>query len=362
MLSRLNQLLLAYSLLPSLGAVRLKKLLSNVGDTDSPDSLALQQSLSLSHFQMIQSFLNSHGPLFDQVTALAVVMQKSAMHMCSYLDACYPYLLRQITDYPVFFFYKGDLSVLSMPQIAIVGSRKASQSSLRTAYSLANQLAEQGLVITSGLAYGIDTAAHSGALACQGRTIAVMGAGLDSIYPRQHLAIANQMLERGCWISEYLPGMKPIAANFPRRNRIISGLSQATLVVEARLNSGTLITARMALEQNRDIFAVPGPIEYAGSQGCHLLIKQGAALVENSEDVLCELNLDNYQPPLPASAHALEPVAKEHYFLKFLEYDFLSLDDLCVNSGLSAAQVMTILVELVLQGKVENLADSYKRI
>ena len=362
MLSRLNQLLLAYSLLPGIGSVRLKKLLSNVGSTENPDRLALRQSLSVTHFKMMQNFLCFHGSLCNQVTALAAVMQESRMHMCSYLDARYPYFLRQIPDYPVFFFYKGDISVLSMPQLAIVGSRKASQSSLRTAYSLSNQLAEQGLVITSGLAYGVDSAAHCGALACQGRTIAVMGAGLDCIYPRQHLSIANQMLERGCWISEYLPGTKPIAANFPRRNRIISGLSQATLVVEARVNSGTLITARMALEQNRDVFAVPGPIEYAGSKGCHLLIKQGAALIENSDDILCELNLDNFQRSSPTSAQALLPVAKEHYFLKFMEYDFLTLDYLCLSSGLQAAQVATILVELTLQGKVENLADSYKRI
>jgi DNA processing protein len=364
MLSKLHKLVIAYSLLPGIGRVKLTKLLSAVGYTCSPSLVLLKQLLSASHYSSVNQFLNNSGELFNRVECLDINMQNEAIGMLLITDKLYPYLLKQIPDCPIYFFYKGNLEVLHKPQIAIVGSRKASKSSLRMAYNLSKELSLNGFGITSGLAFGIDCAAHSGALQGSGETIAVMGTGLDTVYPRQHASIANSILENGCWVSEYLFGMKAIASNFPSRNRIISGLSVATIIVEARLNSGTLITARMAIEQNRDVFAVPGPIEYEGSKGCHRLIKDGAALIESSLDVLEELG------PCIGLSHstAVEPdlnqgvLESSPIIFDYLGYDSMSVDELSITSGIDTNKLVPMLIELELDGVIECLADCYKRI
>jgi DNA processing protein len=364
MLSKLHKLVLAYSLLPGIGRVKLTKLLGEVGYTCSPSLVLLKSLLSASNYSAINQFLQSDGALFNRVVQLDNDMHNKDIGMVLVIDKLYPYLLRQIPDRPIYFFYKGHIEVLHKPQVAIVGSRKASKSSLRMAFSLSKELSMNGFAITSGLAFGIDCAAHSGALKGSGETIAVMGTGLDTVYPRQHGSIASSILENGCWVSEYIFGMKAIASNFPSRNRIISGLSVATIVVEARLKSGTLITARMAIEQNRDVFAVPGPIEYEGSKGCHRLIKEGAALIESSLDVLEELGHDislGNSVCVESDQNRAVLEVKPDIF-NYLGFDSMSMDELSIISGIETNKLVPMLIELELDGRIECLADCYKRI
>ncbi|MBL4764072.1 MAG: DNA-protecting protein DprA [Colwellia sp.] len=205
-------------------------------------------------------------------------------------DPLYPYLLKQIYDPPLVIFIQGNKKLLNQSQLAIVGSRSASANGRETAFELAQKLVEVGLVITSGLALGIDAAAHKGALTSNASTIAVVATGLDKVYPARHRTLAQQIIsQHGAIISEFLPGTLPKAGHFPKRNRIISGLSIGVLVVEAALQSGSLITARCALEQNRDVFSIPSTINNSQAKGCHWLIKQGAKLVEEVADILEEL-------------------------------------------------------------------------
>ena len=202
-------------------------------------------------------------------------------------SAEYPALLREITDYPPVLFIKGNPNILETPQLAIVGSRHASKPGLDTTFQFAKSLASGGFTITSGLALGIDGAAHTGALAAQGLTIGVLGCGLHHMYPASHKKLANDMvINGGALISEFPLNAAPQAANFPRRNRIISGLSLGTLVVEATLSSGSLITAKLAAEQGREVFAIPGSIHYPAVKGCHQLIREGATLVETVDHIL----------------------------------------------------------------------------
>ncbi len=198
----------------------------------------------------------------------------------------YPKQLSEIPKPPEILFVSGSIEVLHQPQVAIVGSRNASPIGLETAYSFANELSKAGLVITSGMALGIDGAAHRGALEAHYPTIAVLGTGIDTIYPLRHTTLAEQITKQGAIISEFPLKTTPSPANFPRRNRIISGLSLGTLVVEASTKSGSLITARLAAEQGREVFAIPGSIHNPRAKGCHQLINQGAKLVENIEDIL----------------------------------------------------------------------------
>ncbi len=231
-------------------------------------------------------------------------------HLITLHDARYPTLLREIDDAPPMLFIQGDPTILNLPQIAIVGSRNPSASGRQTATDFAHFLASAGLAITSGLADGIDGAAHQGALETKNSTLAVTGTGLDRVYPAKHRELAHRIAEQGALISELPPGTPPIPANFPRRNRIISGLSLGTLVVEAAQKSGSLITARLATEQGREVFAIPGSIHNPLARGCHALIRQGAKLVETAGDILEELAPllgTAYQPntpiPKPDRAH-----------------------------------------------------------
>ena len=196
-------------------------------------------------------------------------------------DARYPELLKQIADPPSILFVQGDVSLLAKWQIALVGSRNPSASGRDTAYEFSRYLAQDGITINSGLAMGIDAASHQGALAAGGKTIAVIGTGLDRVYPAKHRELAHEIASTGAIVSEFALGTSPRAENFPRRNRIISGLSLGTVVVEAAVKSGSLITARMAMEQGREVFAIPGSIHNPLARGCHQLIRQGAKLVEN---------------------------------------------------------------------------------
>jgi DNA processing protein len=269
----------------------------------------------------------------------------------------YPALLRQIADPPPVLFVQGEVESLSAAQLAVVGSRRATPCGVETAHRLSTELAGCGLVITSGLARGIDAASHRGAISVGGRTVAVAANGLDTVYPRNHRRLAEQVAENGALISEFPPTTAPLAHHFPRRNRLISGLSLGVVVVEAAQRSGSLITARLAGEQGREVFAVPGPIQSPVARGCHHLIRQGAKLVEQASDILEELTIELPARPEkptvydnPKPLRTLDPAHEK--VLESLAYRATSVDLVVERSGLTADTVCSILLALELRGLV----------
>ncbi len=274
-----------------------------------------------------------------------------AHHVLTLADALYPPLLLEIADPPLLLYAQGQLELLAAPALAIVGSRNPSAQGVDNAREFAQHLSQAGVTIVSGMALGIDGAAHEGGLAGRGGTIAVVGTGLDRIYPARHRALAHRIAKDGLLLSEFELGMPPLAENFPRRNRLIAGLSRGTLVVEAALPSGSLITARQALEAGRDVFAIPGSIHSPQSRGCHALIKQGAKLVDSAQDILGELNW----APGPAQAPALATAPVDDALLAALGHDPVTLDALLARTGESAAALNARLLELELEGRVARL-------
>jgi DNA processing protein len=290
--------------------------------------------------------------------------------MCSQ-DPDYPELLRQIPAPPPLLYVHGDTSILGEPQLAMVGSRNPSASGQRTATEFAQHLSAAGLIITSGLALGIDAASHQGALDTGSPTIAVMGTGLDRVYPARNRDLARQIAEQGALISEFPVGTPPLAENFPRRNRIISGLSLGTLVVEAALRSGSLISARNAGEQGREVFAIPGSIHNPLARGCHHLIRQGAKLVETAQDVIDELGIladtcNSLSQPgewddTPGYTRELD--AEYMQLLDNIGFDNTSIDNLVTRSGLTPAEVSSMLLQLEMSGYIaSNPGGLYNRL
>lgn len=311
--------------------------------------------------------------------------QRQGIGLLGWGESAYPEPLRHIQDAPAVLYIRGAPALLARPQVAIVGSRNATRGGLDHARQFAGALAERGYAVTSGLAQGIDGAAHAGALAAGGDTIAVVGTGADVVYPSAHRQLTGQIIEHGVLVSEYPPGTGPKAGHFPRRNRIISGLSRGILVVEAGLRSGSLITARLALEQGREVFAIPGSIHNPLARGCHSLIRQGAKLVETVDDIEEELEAwwnrspagttrtppagagTSPQPELFTSAPE-SPAAPAHLeqreiaVLQALGYDPRSTDQLCVATGLPADQLMQSLLLLEMDGLVESAPGGYLRV
>lgn len=274
-------------------------------------------------------------------------------------DETYPQALLEIADPPTLLYVRGNAELLQKRGLAMVGSRNATPQGLQTAENFAKALAAKGLCIISGLALGIDAAAHRGALAGDGDTVAVIGTGADRIYPARNKELALAIVDRGAVISEFPLGTPAIAANFPRRNRIISGLSRGVLVVEAAPESGSLITARLAGEQGREVFAIPGSIHSPVARGCHKLIKQGAKLVETASDVLEELG--NFE--VPAKQAEPSPRINEDPLLAALGHDPCSLDDLVEYTGKSADQLLPELLILELSGRIATLpGNRYQRL
>ncbi len=277
-------------------------------------------------------------------------------------DTHYPERLKEIHDPPPLLFVHGDPQVLLTPQLAMVGSRNPTSGGERTAFEFAREMARYGISITSGMALGIDAASHQGVLSSGGITIAVMGTGLDRIYPARHKELAEQILENGALISEFPPGTRAEAKNFPRRNRIISGMSFGTLVVEAALRSGSLISARHAMEQGREVFAIPGSIHNPLARGCHRLIRQGAKLVESVTDIMEELTellpsrLDFDIDSEAAPGREEESWFDEEYrgLLNTLGHDPMSIDQLVQLSGLTANAVSSMLLVLELKDIVSS--------
>ncbi|MEJ2141488.1 MAG: DNA-processing protein DprA [Gammaproteobacteria bacterium] len=267
-------------------------------------------------------------------------LEQDQAHILTLDDPRYPALLKEIPDPPAVLYVFGNPEILSYPALAMVGSRHHSPAGKETAREFAHHLSSLGLVITSGMALGIDAASHRGALDAGGRTVAVCGTGLDRVYPARHKELAHQIAENGALVSEFPIGVPPLAANFPRRNRIISGLSLAVLVVEAAVKSGSLITARMALEQGREVLAVPGSIHNPHSRGCNSLIRQGAKLVETAQDVLEELpqiELSN-KTDLEKQSKSTPFQLDESYqqVLESVGYEPTAVDTVVQRSGLTA--------------------------
>ncbi|WP_019528651.1 DNA-processing protein DprA [Dasania marina] len=276
----------------------------------------------------------------------------------------YPALLKQTYDPPPLLYYRGNIDLLNSPQLAMVGSRRSSQQGNKNAHAFAKALAGAGFTVTSGMALGIDTASHQGAMAADGNTLAVLGTGIDIIYPRRNHELYQAIAEQGLIISELPLGSAPLKGHFPRRNRIISGMSLGVLVVEASLKSGSLITAQCALEQGREVFAIPSSIHNIASHGCHTLIRQGAKLVETVEHVLEELT--GWLPPVSEQPQqqTLLPVIslQQQQLLEQLGYDPLPIDLLQQRLNIPITELMATLVQLELEGLVENVGGSYQRV
>lgn len=291
-------------------------------------------------------------------------LREPGHHLVTFHDPLYPPALAEIPDPPLLLYVNGRIEMLARPLVAVVGSRNASVQGRLDAESFAAALSGAGLCVVSGLALGIDTAAHEGALRGPGATIAVVGTGLDRVYPARNRALAHRIAEHGCIVGEYPLGMPPLAPNFPRRNRIISGLAAGVLVIEAAAQSGSLITAQMAAEQGREVFALPGSIHSALAKGCHRLIRDGAQLVETVDEVLAAMRVSPLTSSLtaPSAASAAPPCAPapsndaaDADLLHALGHDPVALDDLLARLGLDAGELGGRLLGLELAGMVAQL-------
>lgn len=352
---------------PHLGTSCLVSLLGEFGSAENilaaDDNDLRQAGVS---GKALDSIRQEPSPLLQQQMSW---LQQPGHHMIACTDPAYPYLLKEIHDPPAVLFVDGDADILGGQQIAIVGSRNPTVTGRKTARLFASQLAESGFIICSGMALGIDYCAHEGALT-SGRTVAVQGCGPDIIYPARHRQLADRIVRNGALVSEFPPGTPPLANHFPRRNRIISGLSQGVLVVEAATNSGSLITARYALEQDREVFAIPGSIQSALSRGCHSLIKQGAKLVETIVDILEELQPElvqqlsmGLQETGNVTSENNDTVDNEYrLLLRYLSHSPQSMDELIELSGLTADTVSSMLLMMEVQGIISSSGGQYTKI
>jgi len=344
---------LKFILTPGLGSEGQRKLLQVFG---SPTAV-LQQPHSTLNQYVRQPVARAIAEGVDEAVLASTAnwLEDPLNRILTVADADYPQALLNIPDPPLLLYVKGRLDLLNTASLAIVGSRNATTQGLRNAEAFAKSASEAGLSVVSGLAQGIDAAAHRGGLQAAGASVAVVGTGLDKVYPASNRELAHQLAQQGCIVSEFPLGTPPLPANFPRRNRIISGLSLGCLVVEASLQSGSLITARMALEQGRDVFAIPGSIHSPQSKGCHSLIKQGAKLVESAQDILEELGY-HHQPI------AADP-STEHPLFDHLGFDPVDTETLSQRSGLTVAELSAILLRLELEGAIAPLPGGrYQRI
>ncbi len=346
---------------PKIGAVALGRLLAldsavNIVRSDQERLMAL----GLTTQQISHIGQSSHA----QVEASLEWQQQDGHHIVTLLDDAYPSLLKQVPSPPTVLFVKGNVEPLSQPQIAMVGSRNASVDGLRHATSFAKALAESGLIVTSGLALGIDGHAHDGALQA-GKTIAVLGSGLECIYPARHKKLASRIAEQGALVSEFQPDTKPHPTHFPRRNRIISGLSVGVFVVEAAQRSGSLITARYAAEQGRDVFALPSSIDAPNSNGGNSLIKSGACLVLTPQDIIEEVEtLVSWSLSQQTTIFTSEAEQEALPFPELMAnvgQQATPVDILAERTHIPVHEVMVQLLELELSGHVVAVPGGYIR-
>ncbi|MFN3582253.1 MAG: DNA-processing protein DprA [Pseudomonas sp.] len=363
-LSDPRQAWLALSMLRGLGQRALRRITESFSspiDALNADLLTLQSlGLPAPLLDSIQRAQQHDAEFSGRMQACLAWLEGDGCHLLALNDSAYPTLLKEISDPPLVLYVQGQLSILQDPQLGMVGTRHPGPHGAATARAFARAFTESGLLVTSGMALGIDAACHQGALDVSGQTVAVWGTGLDNCYPKRHRALAQAIVDHGgALVSEMPPGSGPQPGQFPKRNRIISGLSLGTLVVEASLNSGSLITARLALEQNREVFAMPGSIHNPQARGCHRLLREGATLVETVQDVL-----DVLKVPLQAAiASSSEPAAEpDHPLWRWLSHEPVSADWLSRNSGLAISQVLQGLLELELEDRVQQTPHGYSRL
>lgn len=352
---------LAATYLPGVGPrtfLRWLTLFSNIETLfHAPHEELAQAGLHTKHIHALKN------PNWQAVENDIAWMQASENHLISFADPRYPALLKEMGDAPLVLYLRGSPAVLACKQLAIVGARNATPTGVRNAEWFARTLAQANIAITSGLAAGVDAAAHKGALAVDGVTIGVAGTGLHHTYPRSHVALVQDIIQKnGAVISEFPLQTTPHAANFPRRNRIIAGLSIGTLVVEAAIKSGSLITARHAIEHGRDVFAIPGSIHQPLARGCHYLIRQGAKLVETAADIVEELGAMQAIFDAPSYQKELDLSENERQLLEKIEYEITPMDMILLRSGLTASEVSSILLSLELHGYVQSVPGGYVRV
>jgi DNA processing protein len=363
---------LRLTLIPGIGGGTQRKLLAAFGLPDAifaAGSSALRGVIGEKAVNLLRDSNNEAS-----VQAALAWSSLPDQHIVTLADPEYPQMLLQIPDPPSVIYVRGRLDLLNRPALAIVGSRNPTAQGIQNAERFAATFSEAGLVIASGLALGIDAAAHRGALAAGGNTVAFIGTGIDRIYPARNRELALEIAAKGAIVSEFPIGTPVSASNFPRRNRLISGFSRGALIVEAAVESGSLITARLAAEQGREVFAIPGSIHAPQARGCHKLIKQGAKLVETAQDVLEELrwNVSNAssaatEDPLQVSTASPTAVSPEQeavsQLLAAMSFDPCSTDDLAVRCGLTAEALSVMLLHLELDGRVASLPGGrYQRL
>jgi DNA processing protein len=351
---------LALNRISGVGAVLYRRLLEKFGSPEKVfqaefGDLQGVEGLRQSTAQAIVKFKKA-----EKIDRELEELEKKRVEILTLEDPCYPSLLAQIHDPPPFLYYLGKPSEQNNQVLAVVGSRNSSPYGIRMTERLTWSLAKNGLTVVSGLARGIDTAAHYGALMAQGRTIAVLGSGLDVIYPPENQKLFDQIVEQGLVCSEFPLGTLPERQNFPVRNRIISGMALGVVIVEATLRSGSLITARLALDQGREVFAVPGSIESFKSSGTHRLIKQGAKLVENAQDILEELQwpmtsesaFEEMGAPTPVFSPSFSPQEKRIWDL--LQDEPVHVDQIARRAEISIAPLLSILLEMEIKGMIKQ--------
>jgi DNA processing protein len=365
--------LLALNRMPGIGSRTMVKLIQRWPVLDDFFQLSVQEKIHAGCSRRVAEILSAiNVSCVDQDFEWEAAQANRKLITWVDSDDTYPYLLKQIHDPPPVLYAEGDFQAFLQPTLAIVGTRKPSVSGGEIAWQFAYEIAKAEVTIVSGLARGIDARAHEGSIAASGKTIAVMGTGIDCIYPRQHAKLAKQIVENGLILSEFPLKCPPVAGHFPRRNRIISGLSLATLVVESAVRSGSLLTARLALEQDRDVLAIPGSIRNIQSAGCHYLLQQGAKLITSVADVLEDFSSEKY-----CKKNLKKQVLKTRYndrnesndninkndksILDYLGDELISVDQLVVKIGWPVEDIICHLVELELDGLVQSLPGGYVR-
>ncbi|MDR3478039.1 MAG: DNA-processing protein DprA [Gammaproteobacteria bacterium] len=354
---------LAALYLPGIGPVKIYRWLAHFGNMKSIFTASLQEwqavGLSAKEIHALQN------PDWDAVHRDLAWSENTGCCLLTRECSDYPLLLRELNDAPLVLYVRGKVECLQKPQVAIVGTRNPTAGGRELAEQFAYYLSKSGLVVTSGLALGVDAASHEGALSAKGYTIAVMGTGHHHVYPASHTALYEKIISAGAVVSEFPPDTLAMAHHFPRRNRIISGLSLGVLVVEAALRSGSLITARFAAEQGREVFAIPGSIHNPLARGCHQLIQQGAKLIEKASDILEELGalrqalLPEVTEKTPVSMPVLDQ--KMSHLLQAVGYEATALDTIMIRSGLTAAEVSSMLLSLELRSYVQIVPGGYVR-
>ena len=348
---------------PDLGPVGQKRLLELFG---TPQQILSAGKKALNQTGLMSKTVNYLStPDWDRIATDLEWLAKPNHYLITYKEKTYPRLLQETAGAPLVLFVCGNPKLLQTVQLGIVGSRNPSPVGRQIAREFSRQLAQCGITITSGMALGIDYSSHMGALDANGRTIAVLGNGLDIIYPARHKVLAENLTENGALVSEFPPGTRPLANHFPRRNRIISGLSTGILVVEAAQKSGSLITARYAMEQGREVFSIPGSINNPLAKGCHKLIKQGAKLVESVQDIIEEIGpliyATNSLSLVPENRNKKDESLDHDYklLLDNIGYESISIDYLIEQTGLTADAVSSMLLILELKGLVKSCPGGF---